>query len=531
MKRQLILLILIFLLAMFVRIFQFGQNPASLYWDEASLGYNGYLIATSLHDEHGEYLPLSRFIAFGDYKPPGYIYATVPPIILFGLNEVAVRMPSLLAGLVMVIITYFLVCELFKSRKLALLSAYLLAVSPWAIHFSRAAFEANLAACFNLAGIYFFILSLRKKWCVLPSYIFFILSFYTFNANRIIAPVLMVLLPIYYLRHTIKNIRWLLVSAAVAALLVLVSYSYLVSRESRLRYNEVTIFNNLTPVETANSRIALDGNNIFSKLIHNRRINFATDFFEHYFDNFSGRFLFTHGDVNPRLSVQGMGQLYFLDLPFLLAGFYFLFRTSRKNLGLILLWMAVSVIPAGTARETPHALRIISILPTYQIVIAYGLYKLISMIKKRKVILLIVLCIMLSANIFYYLHLYFVHFPLDWSGEWQYGYKQMVNYVKSVEAGYDEVYITNSLGRPYIYFAFYNQIPLEQFLAEKVAERDWYGFWEVQALGKIKFEGQAEQGKRVLVVTSPDKLPGDFRLLKMIKNPSGGDVFAIGEKI
>jgi len=247
-----------------------------------------------------------------------------------------------------------------------------------------------------------------------------------------------------------------------------------------------------------------------------------------------------------------MGQLNFLDLPFLLAGFYFLFKTSRKNLGLILLWMAVSVIPAGTARETPHALRIISILPTYQIVTAYGLYKFTTKIKTlsgsftsgesldaghtRGVFsayrfIIPIICFLLSVNIFYYLHLYFVHFPLDWSGEWQYGYKQMVDYVKSVEAGYDEVYITNSLGRPYIYFAFYNQIPLEQFLREKMAKRDWYGFWEVQALGKIKFEGQAESGKHVLVVTSPDKLPGDFRLLQMIKSPSGSDVFAIGEKI
>lgn len=119
-------LILILLLAFSLRIYQIDKNPPALYWDEASLGYNAYLIATSLHDEHGEFLPLSRFIAFGDYKPPGYIYFTVPSILTFGLNEFAVRFPSMIAGFFMVIVTYFLVKELLNNRTVAYLSSFFL---------------------------------------------------------------------------------------------------------------------------------------------------------------------------------------------------------------------------------------------------------------------------------------------------------------------------------------------------------------------------------------------------------------------
>src|SRR3989338_799774 len=110
-------LILIFLLAFGLRIYQIDKTPPSLYWDEASLGYNAYLIATSLHDEHGEFLPLSRFIAFGDYKPPGYIYAASFFVFLGGLNEITVRLPSLLAGLGLVIFTYFIAKEIFSRKK------------------------------------------------------------------------------------------------------------------------------------------------------------------------------------------------------------------------------------------------------------------------------------------------------------------------------------------------------------------------------------------------------------------------------
>src|SRR3989304_3880126 len=124
-------LILIILVASFLRLYHLNLNPPSLYWDEASLGYNSYSILKSGNDEHGEKLPLARFIAFGDYKPPGYIYTAVPAIALFGLNESSVRLPSAIAGILMVVVSYYLVYELFRKNKLALISALFLAVSPW----------------------------------------------------------------------------------------------------------------------------------------------------------------------------------------------------------------------------------------------------------------------------------------------------------------------------------------------------------------------------------------------------------------
>src|SRR3990172_2793629 len=97
--KKLFLIICILITAFLLRFYALGQNPPALYWDEASLGYNGYTIVTSLKDEHGEFLPIARFAAFGDYKPPGYIYAAAASIKLFGLNEFSVRLPSAISGL------------------------------------------------------------------------------------------------------------------------------------------------------------------------------------------------------------------------------------------------------------------------------------------------------------------------------------------------------------------------------------------------------------------------------------------------
>ena len=535
MKR--ILFILIMVLAFGLRIFKLGQNPPSLYWDEASLGYNAYSIATSLHDEHGEFLPLARFIAFGDYKPPGYVYAIVPWIYLFGLNEFSVRLPSMIAGFLMVVITYFLTLKLFQKVKMALLSSFILAISPWALQFSRAAFEANLAAFFNLTAVYFFVSSQKKKWLILPSVIFFIFSFYTFNANRIIAPLFVIGLLFLYFKYLSKNIKWLLITLIAGIILLFPSISYLSNRESKLRFQEVSIFNNLETIKLANTRIESDNNSTFAKILHNRRFMYAFDFLQHYTDNFTGRFLFTSGDKNPRLSIQDMGEFYIWELPFLLIGLYFLIVKRTKATYVLFFWMLITPIPAATARETPHALRILSILPTFQIIIAYGLYHLVFSLKRGVVgalyFFLFVICFLLTSNIYYYLHIYYIHYPRSWSGEWQYGYKEMVQAISQNQSRYDHILVSDALGRPYIYFAFYQGYPYEKFIQDKVASRDWFGFWDVTALGKIKFniDEQVKLDGRILIPTTPNNIPNGYIPIQTIPNLSGDVVFVIAEKI
>ena len=82
-----IFFIIIAVLAFVLRFYKLGYVPLSLSWDEVSLGYNAYSILTTGRDEHGKWYPLVAFEAYGDYKPPLYIYATVPFVALFGLND------------------------------------------------------------------------------------------------------------------------------------------------------------------------------------------------------------------------------------------------------------------------------------------------------------------------------------------------------------------------------------------------------------------------------------------------------------
>ena len=148
MKKSLLIAFVI-LLAFVLRFYHLNLTPSSLYWDEVSLGYNAYSILKTGRDEHGKFLPFTNFTAFGDYKPPGYIYAAVPAIAVLGFNEFSVRFPSAFFGVLTVAITYLLTKRIFRREKIALFAGFFLAISPWHIQFSRGAFEANVGLFFS----------------------------------------------------------------------------------------------------------------------------------------------------------------------------------------------------------------------------------------------------------------------------------------------------------------------------------------------------------------------------------------------
>ena len=166
-KHKFLIFISIFFLAFFLRFYQLGSNPPSLDWDEASLGYNAYSILKTGMDEYGNVLPLS-IRSFDDYKPPLYVYLTIPSIAVFGLSEFAIRFPSAFLGLLTVVVTYFFVRESFsefghgKRESIALFSMFFMAISPWSLQFSRAAFEGNIGLFFLVTGLYLFLVGIKN---------------------------------------------------------------------------------------------------------------------------------------------------------------------------------------------------------------------------------------------------------------------------------------------------------------------------------------------------------------------------------
>lgn len=503
-------LFFIILVAFGLRIFKLGEVPPSLYWDEASLGYNGFAVATTLHDEHGEFLPPTRFMAFGDYKAPGYIYAAAASIKALGLSDFSVRFPSALAGTLLVLVAFLLASELGLP---ALPSAAFVAISPWALQFSRGAFESNLATFFSGFGIYLFLRAVRKRSvltfaiCVLS----FVLSMYSFNTHRVFVPLILSALGLIYWREIIAQWRKFIAGAILFIILLLPLAQYSLTREAQLRFQEVAWVNDLDPIKAANNRIVRDQGVWWSNILHNRRVIYTQEFLKHYTDNFKASFLFYSGDENKRLSIQSVGEMYWLDLPFLLIGFFYLLKHWHKKSSLVIFaWLLLAPVPAALARETPHALRTLNLLPIPQLIVALGVFQL---VRWRTLI-----AIFYFLFIIFYLRNYYLVYPTKYADAWQYGYKQMVAAVASRENSYPCVSVTEAYGRPYIYFLLYDKVAPETYWATRDISRDWYGFWYVHGFGKYRFGDQSYPRQHCLYVRAPNNVPQDAKIIEIVPN-------------
>ncbi|OGC48462.1 hypothetical protein A2W32_04835 [candidate division WWE3 bacterium RBG_16_37_10] len=535
MKKNLCLLCLILILAAVLRFWHISQNPPELYWDEASLGYNAYSILKTAKDEHGKFLPITNFAAFGDYKPPGYVYFTAPAVAVFGLNEFAVRFPSALSGTLAVLVTYFLTQKLFSKRKIALLASFFLAISPWNIHFSRVAFESNLAALFSLLGIYLFVKFAKDRgFWIIPSALFFILAVNTYTGQRLFVPFILIVLLIQFRQQVLGNLKWIVLSAVLAGIISIPLLQFsLKTIEGQLRFNEITIFKDLEPINESISYRKEDNFSRFADFIHNRRLFYSYEYLQNYFDAFSPTFLFTKGDPNPRLSNQEIGQLYYFDLFFVFTGVFFLIAKRYNYSFLILAWVLVSPLGQAATKETPHALRMAHILPTYQIFSAVGLSGIFFNLKsklKSTWLLVSLVSIFVMISMFYYLHIYYGHWQKNHSGQWQYGYKQAVKITQNYYSSVDNIFVTEAAGRPYVYFLLYMKYDPDIYQKVSRVERDEQFFLHVKSFDKFVFLN-TEPGpikKNSLYVQSPNNLPEGAKKIKTIYNLEGDPVFDIG---
>ncbi|MGC8622184.1 MAG: hypothetical protein ACP5U0_09745, partial [Caldisphaera sp.] len=146
------LMIIIFALALFLRLLDLENNLPGLYNDELYFLLSAY---TQLH--HIGYLTVPGFNLrdFIFYIINGYI----PSIILFHTNPFSARFPVALYGSLMVFPLYLLSKELLNNKKMALIAALLWGISPSAVVTSRVGYGVEI---FPLFLFLFFLFSWIK---------------------------------------------------------------------------------------------------------------------------------------------------------------------------------------------------------------------------------------------------------------------------------------------------------------------------------------------------------------------------------
>lgn len=521
-KKVFIPFTLIVFLAFFLRFFKVDQLPPSLNWDEVSIGYNAYSVLKTGQDEWGKSFPLS-FRAFGDYKLPGYIYLDVPFVAMFGLNEVSVRLPSVLAGVGIVVVIFLILWELTTSLLLSLTGAFLAAVLPWLIIFSRIGLEANLALFLTTTSFYFFLLSLRKKFCLILSAIFLGLSIFTYNSSRVLILPFLILAVVLFRNELSGKKGEIPASFLILMAFVIMAFSQALLIDSKARYRWTTIIDEGAILSINKLRQQSSLPSQLSWLLYNKATYFLTEASKNYFVHFNPRFLFLEGGSNYQFSVPGSGLLYWAMFPFILLGIFQTLLQKKKWQLFVLGWLLLAPLPAAITRDAPHALRSIFLIIPFLVLTVGGVDFLRQALSRRFLLgILGAFLVVLVIEAYLFGQNYTGDYVKKYSWSWQYGYKQAIDFVKDNQDQYDRVVFTRKYGEPHIFVLFYLGYNPQRYQTDNSLVRyeksDW--FW-VDRFGKFEFvdDRKIEEriwGGKVLLVTSPDNYPKPARLLKSI---------------
>lgn len=189
-------------LALAFRLIRFGELPFGVWYDEAEHGLQALRIL-----ESDRFRPIFEGAING---PAHYLYLTALSFEWFGVSVQSIRLVSVCFGVLAVIAGYWAGSELF-GRGVGLLVALFLAVSSWAVTFSRFGMFATMSTpLFTLLTVAFVLRGLRTQrlldYALAGLWLGLGLCFYT--SFRLFIPALYLLFVHWALYEHLVHRRW-----------------------------------------------------------------------------------------------------------------------------------------------------------------------------------------------------------------------------------------------------------------------------------------------------------------------------------
>ncbi len=506
-------------LSLVVRSLFLTVSPPELFGDEVDVGYQAFSLFRTGRDLYGQLLP-TYIHSLSEWRAPLLMYVTVPSIALFGNTVWGVRLPEVILGSLGPIILFLLVFQTTRSKFISFLTSLSLSLAPWHILYSRAAFEAVLLLDLILLGALLFI---KKRY--LLSVIFFALTFYTYSTALIFTPILIIILFLFY-KPKLSFFHYSLITF----LLIPIGFQLFFGKAAE-RYSKVGFVSNPQIVDSVINARSLS-NSPIERLFSNRPAFILRRITTNYLSAFSVEFLFLHGDVTARHSLQYIGQLFPFWAPFMLLGVVNLFVRKRW---FWLTWLFISPIPSALTYEGAiHATRLFMMLPPLILALASGLKWLLDLTtKKIKIWIFIVFWIITVFQFADAANYYFYSYPRVTWRWWHYGYNQAFTALKKYDNQYSRVFINSTNEPTLIRFLFYYLYPPAKFQKEFILDQPqidlataYYGFFIPPkyffgdfSLPPNKSIPDVLLSDSLYLISQRQNVPGDWN---WAKNPPGG---------
>ena len=354
------LLFVILIAAFALRAYNIENIPYSIYPDEAQNG-----IDAQEANATGNY---KLFYENNQGREGLFINIQALSIKYLGHTTFALKLPSIIFGALTVLGVFLLIYELFYSYIAALIGAYFIAFSYWAINFSRIGFRAIMVPFILTFAFYFIFRGLRTKKIhnfVLAGLIYG-LGLHTYIAFRVSPLVLIVLLIAliitrqHFIKEYWKHVLVFAFALFITAAPMLLDFFYFHPEHYASRTSHISILN----PEVNKGQLPL----LLSKTI-----------------GLSIQKYFAMGDLNMRHNYSGfpllnplLGISFLIGLVFVFIKFFYLvyirFKKGIRDEKLVLysfmlIWFFTLLIPEFLAYESnPHALRAIGTLPVVIII-------------------------------------------------------------------------------------------------------------------------------------------------------------------
>ncbi len=386
-----------------VRTWRITDLPFPPNGDELSFGYFGWSLLHFGTDEYGTRWPLN-FPSIGDYKYPGLAYLNIIPAAIFGLSEETARFWPVVSGIILILLTYFLVFLLFRSKIMAVAAAWIVALSPWSITLSRIGYENHVALTLTVAG-FLCLLSLeriyRRKFKLILltlSTFLLILATFTYAAERLFIPFMLIVILLLSLA---KNSQFQTIRKQTIVLLIIIVTTVLLSlipwqnrgragaiawkidSKEANRLQELYVEAGISPI-----KIPVQ----LTHLFHNKIRISIEDFLYRYSNHFSPKFLFFEGEAATE-RIPDTGMLPIILIFFLPFGLLFLLTNKDRQVSLfVLAWLLLAPIPSALTLGEPHINRASLMIPALMIISAFGFWQFLNLFSRKKTLILGSLC-------------------------------------------------------------------------------------------------------------------------------------------
>lgn len=439
--------LLILLLGVFLRIYQFGTLPIGLNQDEAFAGYEAFSLAHFGVDSAGYHNPV-YFVSWGSGMNVLESYLAIPFVWLFGLSVYTIRMPQLICGILSLPVLYLLLKEVTGNKRTALIGMGILAISPWHIMLSRWGLESNLAPAFLLFGLYFFVKGVKKNVYFIFSAICYGLALYAYAITWAVVPLMVAGSCLYLLwsktkfsrKYAISFILILFVMALPLILFMLVNNGVIPEIKTDF-------------ISVPKMLVMRDSEIKFSNLFNG----------EHYYNLMN--LLIKQNDGLEHNSTE-FGLFYRFSVPFIFVGMGVLLLNFLRNLRkktyhaeTFLLIALVSALAVSLMLEGMNINRVNAVHIPLLICITLGLSAIFDYFKNTKTLVRVTAFLYAVALVFFG-SFYFTKYNDNIKDNFRSGAGEAVAFVN--EQGFEKVNVDSSMYYPQL--LFYDQTNTVEFL-------------------------------------------------------------------